>query len=273
MAELTDEDKAALIAGTDAQDASDASKPTNESDPSAEGDQLQDDDSEPEKPAEEEPVLPDDDQPQSFTKQFPNLKGESWDEYGPNLEQAYDNSFKEGLRLQKELDEARKVIANLPAIQEAGTSKNGTSQDATSDFTQLPEIQYIKAIQQRDMRSAFDTFAEAYPQVRETDNFTKFRDAATPIGQVFMATEGREPTYDELFPRIAQYFGWQPAEEDGRRGQALKENLSTGGMSAGPSKPPARGPKVSEAQVDAYLKMFPAKNRADAVKELQEALV
>ncbi len=170
--------------------------------------------------------------------------------------------------------EARKAIANMPVIQDAGTQQQEQQIAPLAGIEQLPEIQYVKAIQQRDMRTAFDKFAEQYPQVREEENFRKFRDAATPMGQAFIAANGRDPTYEELFPMIAGAFAWVPADAEASRGQNLKENLAQGSSgNSGQSRPAPRGPKVTDAQVDVYLRMFPSKSRQDALKELQEALV
>lgn len=268
MAELTDEQKAAAIAGNTAKNVDDLNKGEPAKVVIDESTEEHQPTGEPEKPAEGiEEGEPESTQQTTFTKQFPNLKGESWDTYGSELETAYQNSFTEALRLKKDLDEARKVIANLPVSQEGSESVAVT---ATPDYQQLPEIQYIKAIQQRDMKAAFDSFSESYSQVRDEINFNKFRDAATPVGQAFIATEGREPTYNELFPKIAAFLGWESDPDSGRKGQTIKENLSTTRTNSSAVSTNKRS-KVTDAQVDTYLRMFPAKNRADAVKELEEA--
>lgn len=270
MAEMTDEEKAALVAsGGETKNPLDTKQPSSEE---IEASEEQGEGQKPEKPADE--TKP---EPPTLTKQFSNLKGETWEEYGHELETAYQSSFTEALRIRRELDDARKVIAQLPAIQNAGQPAQPSGQvpnpAAGTEAILTPEIQYAKTLMQRDMRTSFDHFAEQYPQVRDETNFTRFRDAATPVGQAFLAIEGREPTYDELFPRIAAVFGWQPSEAEGKRDQALKESLAAGHSAGGQGRAPSRGPKVTDAQVSAYIRMFPSKNRADAVKELEEALI
>lgn len=263
MADLSDEEKARLIADTDVKDPSEAKKGADE----PVGEQPAVATPPEEKPAEGieegEPESP------AFTKKFPNLKGDTPEEYVPHLEQAYQNSFTEALRLKKDLDEATRKLAQAPPPQPPG--KEPETPPAVEGYDQLPEVQYIKAIQQRDMKTAFDTFAQKYPQVKDEQSFTQFRNAADPLGQAFFVTEGRQPTYDELFPRIAAYLGWQTTEAAGTAGQTIKESLSTVQANSA-TVPKPRQPRVTDAQVDAYLKMYPNKNRADVVKELSEAI-
>ncbi len=266
MAALTDEEKAALIGGTDAKNAEDLNaeegSQTETAETTAEDETEGTTETEAASGAEEQRTL---------EKRFPNLKGDSWDTYGTELETAYQNSFTEALRLKKELDEARAVLANLPTVKDAGEDKPVPPQ-SPAGYDQLPEIQYVRTVQQRDMKVAFDTFSESYPQVREEANFAAFRNAATPIGNAFMATEGREPTYDELFPKIASYLGWESTAAEGQRGQGLKETLGQSGGGGGQTNPPARRAKVTNAQVDAYLKMFPNMPRGDAITQLEAAI-
>lgn len=278
MPELTDEQKVAALMGDEEKHRNplDTTQSTEEPAADAAGAPAEDNTEEPEKPAEGGEASDEAQDNSTFTKQFTNFRGGTWEEYGPELEKAYQNSFTEALRLKKELDErtnelneARRAIAGMPA---GPGAKPDAVQTAVPDLSQIPEVQYIRSIQQRDMRRSFDDFANKYPQVRDEANFNKFRDAATPMGQAFMAAEGREPSYDELFPFIAAAFGWTPADDDARRGSALRETIGQGRSGSGQSKPAPKTSSVSGAQVDAYLRMFPGKNRADALKELQEAV-
>jgi len=263
MADLSDEEKARLIADTDVKDADDAEKEPDE--PVGEAGKPA------ETPEEEKPepgIEEGEPEPSTFTKKFPNLKGDTPEEYVPNLEQAYQNSFTEALRIKKELDEANRKLAQAgPPVPPEQKPEPPTP----DPLSQSPDLQYIKAIRDRDMKMAFDKFADSYPQVRDADNFAKFRDSADPLGQAFFTTEGRQSTYDELFPRIAAYLGWQTEEADARKGQGLKESLSTVRNNSA-TIPKGKQPRVTDAQVDAYLKMYPGKNRNDVVKELSEVI-
>lgn len=261
MPDLTDEEKAELIAGGKVENTeeSEENKPNREEQPAEREDEAEE---KPEKPANEE----ESDQPATFTKQFNNLKGDSWDSYGPELETAYQNSFTEGLRLKKELDEARLALANPPKPEDMEQQQN----------TQLPpEVQqrlaYVDSLQRHDMDTAFNKFREQYPQVLDQSNFDRFQKIATPVGSAFLAENGREPTYPELFDRMAGYLGWTATDDEGRRAQSLKENLGSGSPATGQSKGVKRGPAISDAEVDTYLRFFAGKSREDAIKELVEA--
>lgn len=283
---LTDEEKAALIAQGEGTPPDPAPGTNNDDEVTTEEDEQRanSDDGAPaeeEKPEDagqpadgEAPIDPD-----TFTKQFPNLKGESWEEYGPELETAYNNSFTEGLRLNKELErvngelaEARRVIATgQPAGQAPQGGQPATVTPGATDVSQLPEIQMVRSWATQQMTTAFDKFKGQYPQVLDQDNFKKFTDAATAVGNVFISVNGREPTYDELFAAEANYFGWQPSTVDAAKGSRVRD-AAAGSRVTSTSPQGQRRTRVTDAQVDAYMRMFPNKSRADVVKELEEVV-
>jgi hypothetical protein len=226
--------------------------------------------------------------PATFTKQFPNLKGNDWQEYGPELETAYQNSFTEGIRLKGELDKAlnrvreletglvaqpqppQQPVAAQPPIPPAGQPSPPLPPQAPAPGIQgTAEFQWLQSLQQAEMRRAFGDFMKVYPQVSDTDSFKVFSDAVAPVTDMFSRIEGRQPTYDELFPKIADVLGWQPAAVDGKRGQDIKDS-TTHGSTVSTTAAPARGPAVSDAEMAVFLRLNPGMSRTDALKEISK---
>jgi hypothetical protein len=279
MATLTDEEKAAAILGEEVEPTGDETsteqanldqeeeKPENVETPV-------EDESDEEKPHEEEAET---EKPteSSFTKQFPNLKGETLEEYVPELETAYDNSFKEALRLSKELKDNAAIVEQAKQIVAQGAQSANPAapvNPALSAIDEHPAIKYAKAKQTEDMISAFDDFKKDYPQATDAQAFEQFTKASDGISVALTSALGREPTYKELFPAIAGSLGWQRAVNEDRKNAAIKENASSSRVPSGQSAARPKPQKVSDSQVDAYLKMFTSKTREEAIKELSEVI-
>ena len=282
MAKLSDKDKAAAILGdveepkvpaettepTDTEIQDELDKPEDETteEETSEEEKPTDDETETEEPSDS-----------TFTKQFPNLKGETLEEYVPELETAYDNSFKEALRLSKELkdnaaivEQAKQIVAQAakpadPAAPVAPANSLGNAID------QHPAIKYAQAKQTEDMLTAFDDFKKDYPNATDQQAFEQFTKASDGVNAALTSALGRAPTYKELFPAIAGSLGWQPTKPD-KGGAIIKENASIGRTPSNQAPARPRPPKVSDAQVDTYLKLFTSKTREEAIKELSEVV-
>lgn len=285
MATLTDEERAQAILGEEVEPKAD--EPTAEpADPNEEEieqpevDETEDDASEEEKPADEaeEPAEPAD---STFTKQFPNLKGETQAEYLSELENAYDNSFKEALRLNQVIKDNESTVAQAKQILAQAQApvnqnpENPTVPVAPTAFSAIdehPVIQEYKEQRRTQMMAAFDGFKTEYPQVLDQTNFDTFTKASDGINAALTTALGRKPSDDELFKAIAGSLGWQPVANTSKRDNAIKENASTSRTpSSGAQQPmPPRKPKVSDAEIEAYQKMFTSKTREEAIKDLSE---
>lgn len=266
---LTDEEKVKLVTG-DVEEETPVETTTEPETPSEPEEQpAAEEESEPPKEAEEEPEA------QSFTKQFPNLKGATPEEYIPELETAYRESSNEALRLKKELDdirpaieEAKRIIANQPTPPAGTPPANPSVLETNTD----PNVQYAKQLRDRDMVTAFDEFTKDYPQARETSEFDKFSAASSGVAAGFAASHnGMQPSFPELFNGIAAVLGWQPITATSKKDAAIKD-AGVSSQVTSSTVAPARRPKVTDAQVDAYLKMFTQKSRADAIKDLSEVV-
>lgn len=258
----TDEEIAAEAAAKEAAEAGGHPEPPEGEKPPEEGDE--------EHPAEA---------PATFTKKFSNLKGDDWEAYGQNLEEAYQNSFTEALRLSGELQKKDDEIAQLRATdtqpvqgqppQGAETPGQPVQPQAPNPGIQAtPEFQWLQSQQTASMRASFGKFMEAYPQVKDEANFDAFKKAITPVTDMYARIEGRQPTYEELFPKVADVLGWQPEKVTGTRAQQIKDATSQNGTAGGQGRVPDREPPVSDAELTVFMRMTPGMSRADAVKEI-----
>ena len=261
MAELTDEERAKLVLGEDVEEETPAEPITEtETPPEPEDEPIVEAETE-EKPLEEAPT------DESFTKQFPNLKGETLVDYNRELETAYDNSFKESLRLVEENKQLKAQLAQLP--------QPGVQQQPLApalDPVTASIIEDVKADRTRSMMSAFDEFKKDYPQALETDNFNAFTKASDGVNMALTATLGYKPSWQQLFKGVAGSLGWQPTVNDDKKNNIIKENASSGRSSSSQAPLPPKAPKVPEASIIAYQKMFTSKTREEAIKDLSEVV-
>lgn len=258
MATLTDEEKAAkLLEGVDEPKAQDEPKKETDAE-TTEEESPEEATTEEEKPteAEAEPTAEEESTEEeapapTFTKQFANLKGDSWEEYGPELEKAYQNSFDEGLKLRARITELESIKPEAPAGE----------QPAVPNLDSHPAIAYAQAQMQNDMVNSFNEFAKRYPQARETDSFNKFEAAAKGVSSGIAAAEGRVPTYKELFEKTAQVLNWQPSDQIARKDAAIKE----AGAESSTNSVTKPVPKVSvtEKELEIARKLVGPSNKQD----------
>jgi cell division septum initiation protein DivIVA len=279
MATLTDEERAAAILGEEVEPLGDEpsteleAPETEEAIEQPETETEGEEESEEEKPTEE----PQPEVDSSFTKQFPNLKGETKDEYLASIETAYDNSFKESLRL---FEENKQLKAQLAQAQVAAppapdpANPQAPIQPPAPQFDPATQslLDDVKAERSRSMLTAFDSFKQKYPQVLEQGNFDLFTKASDGVNTALTASQGYKPSWDQLFPAVAGSLGWQPIQDDSKKRAAIKENASaTRTPASGAPQPlPPKKPKVSDAEIEAYQKMFTSKTREEAIKDLSE---
>lgn len=268
MAQLSDKQKAKAILGTEVEPEK-ADEPEAEiTEPTKEETPAEEETSEQEKPIEDEEP-----EASTFTKQFPNLKGDTPEEYLTELEKTHDLSFKEALRLNEENKQLRAQLtqptqqqAPAPTQPEVPTAPPAPVPQTYTD----PALQYAKTMQTRDMMSAFDDFKTKYPQATDQADFDRFTKASDGVAAALTSALGRTPTYSELFPAIAGSLGWAPSNPT--KDAAIKDNASSQRTTGSQSPTAPRKAKVSDAQVDAYLKMYTSKTREEAVKELSEVI-
>lgn len=262
MATLTDEEKAQkMVEEVETPKGEDETKDQAEEATNQEEEATEESKEEEEKPAELE-------EESTFTKQFTNLKGDSWEEYGPELEKAYQNSFGEGLKLNQQLQEKDKTIAEL----QAQISQPPAEQTTPLSSEAQAILDRAKAREDREVVTAFAEFAKSYPQAQEiaTNNelFKQFEVASTAVANAL----GAGTPYPELFEKTAQLLGWQPSDKNARKDAALKDAAAAPSTqnSAPKSKPKTN---VTEAQLEMAKKFFPNAKDSELVKELSQTLI
>ena len=273
MATLTDEEKVkALLGEVEGENPDD---PAEEHDPTEneEVPEAAEVESEEEKPVEEETETDSSftKNSQEFKKQFPNLKGETPAEYLPELEKAYDNSFKESLRLVEENKQLKARLSQQPVQTDAANPQPPVN-PVVAAIDEHPDIVYARSKRTADMLAAFDDFKQKYPQATEQQAFEQLTKASDGINVALTNALGRAPTYRELFPAIAGSLGWQPAVDTAKKNAVIKENAASSRSPGSQSAAAKRPSKVTDAQVDMYLKLSPSKTREEAIKELSEVV-
>lgn len=291
MATLTDEEKIAALLGGEGETtpqpdegnkgAAGAEEPASgpESEEGAAEPGTEPDLTEEEKPPKEDEEEGPDEATVTFTKKFSNLKGETWEDYGQNLEEAYQNSFTEALRLDGELKKKDAELAQLraavatppPMPPDPGQVQPVTQPLPPAQPTGIqgtPEYQWLQSQQAASMRESFGKFMEVYPQVKDTANFDAFKKALDPVTGMFVQIEGRQPTYEELFPKVADVLGWQPEKVAGNKAQTIKDTMSQSSPTSGQARIPEKEPPVSDAELTVFMRLNPSISRNDAVKEI-----
>lgn len=139
-------------------DDSDESDDEDDSD-DAEGEDADDDDSD------EEEETPE------FTKAFEQIKGDSPEEYIPNLEEAYRKSSAQGKTLHKEkedlqgrLDLVTEAVAKNPELAKA--LEDATAEGATPP-TVDPALQELRQQREQEMTKSYEDFVTDHPELNE----------------------------------------------------------------------------------------------------------
>lgn len=203
--------------------------------------------------------------PPAFVKEFDYIKGDTPEEYAKNLESAYKNSSSEALRLKDEL-------ANRTAPPAVPTSEPETPDSDDLPFPTSPLELWAQQNLDERINQAYDGFKKVFPQVLETDNFTKFSQRVSVLSKTIMADEKRLASPEELYETAAYSLGWSktsdPVDSKDKLNEALKNNAASGKpTSAAPGKAPIR-PKISEAMMKMNRQMYPGKTDAEIIEEL-----
>lgn len=273
MADLTDEEKAKQVLGEVESEKStdeittESGTSTDTEDDNQETDEAQIEEETPseEQSTEDESETKAETVPESLTKKFPNLKGDTLDTYVGSLEEAYQNSFTESLRLNNENKELRAQLAT-PTPPVAVASPEAAPVSPTSPLDSIPEIRMLRAQMNQSMKTSFEDFSKEYPQALDPSDFERFQKASDGVSVAFQAIEGRDPTWPELFKGIAGTLGWQAASVTNKKEAALKDAVSSS-QSSSATLPPAKRSKVSDAEAAVYMRMMNV-SKETALKDL-----
>ena len=253
--EVTDEDLAKLKADADSKEEVEVAKPDESS---KEADTEKEEKPDPsDKADEEKPESPP--ETPSFTKKFPNIKGDDPKEYIPNLEKAYESSTSEAIRLKTENDELKTRLEEKPE-----------QSDETAPAAD-PAVQYARDMMQSDANKAFEKFAGDYPQVRDLDTFDKFRSVVAKASDALAEAKGSRPTFEEAYYEAARILKWDKEDKDEKLAGAVKETAATSKTNSSTKSAPKTS--VTDKEIKVGRNMFPGKSDSEIRKELETVKV
>lgn len=197
-----------------------------------------------------------------FVKEFPQIKGDTPEEYARNLEIAYSNSTAEAMRL--------KSSTEVPSV--SPTSDPAPQQDPIDIDNVDPVALYAKQQMDSEIAAAYEDFKKDYSQVEELASYQNFTKTVGVMSRTILETEGRLASPGELYSKAAVALGWEktslPSSKE-KLGMAIKDSGSTSKTpTASGQKPPVRS-KVTQAMIDANKKMYPGKSDDEIRKELE----
>lgn len=246
--------------------------PPKEEDEPSEDDEPADDPDEPDdepddpvdEPAADEPDNPD--EPAAFVKEFPNIKGDTPEEYAKNLEISYRNSTGEALRLKDELDKNQPAPPVAPPTQPPAEGASPAPKSAA-------ELYADKQLN-KEITAAYDVVKENYPQVSEPDKYAQFTAKVAVFSRTILETENRLADPSELYDMATTSLGWKKKDDDAplddkdKLAMAAKDSAASSKTTSGPTPPKPKTPKVSEAQLKLNRKMYPGKTDKEIIEEL-----
>lgn len=191
-----------------------------------------------------------------YVKEFPNIKGDSLEDYARGLEQAYKNSTTEALRLKGELDKKPATVTETTETEEIDTSD--------------PVTLFMKQKMDEEISEAFSSFQKTYPQaVPGTPEYAQFVTEVGTLSQTILASQKRLASPKELYTKAAVILGWEPDTVDGKDklGIALKGQAGSS-KTTSTIKTPKKS-KVTDQMVAANKLMYPLKTDAEIREELE----
>lgn len=139
-----------------------------------------------------------------FEKKFPQLKGDTLEEYTVSLEKAYRNSSTEGQRLKLRVDELEKQLA-------AGKTED-TETKKTDNADEDPALTHYKQELVKKQKEEYDNFVSELSDKGieledEPELAKKLTDAVGVVSATIKATENRIPSMDEALRKAWKIVG------------------------------------------------------------------
>lgn len=192
----------------------------------------------------------------SFVKEFPNIKGDTPEEYAKNLEEAYKNSTAEAMRL-KGLAEKGKPKEEEPEGEKP----------APSNYLEM----YAQQKLDDDITKSYAAFKIDYPQVDDDTEYAKFTRTVETLTNTIMTSESRVAPPSELYSKAAVILGWEkqsaPTDKE-KLAMAVKDKTGTSKTSSSGKKGVSKS-KVTDAMIAVNRAMYPGKTDAQIREELE----
>lgn len=206
-----------------------------------------------------------DEEPSEFVKEFPNIKGETLDEYARGLETAYKNSTAEALRLKKLVEQGQQADQDT-------TGKVGDVDDKQQADLSDPINLYMKQKMDEEISAAYTDFAKQFDQVHDQHEYGRFTNTVAQLSQTILQTEQRLAPPRELYSKAAVILGWQPNDAVDSKDKlriAVKNRTAVSRTSSASKGKVAKKSKVTDQMIAANRLMYPDKTDAQIREELE----
>jgi hypothetical protein len=261
-AKVTEEDlrkdkEAAEVESSKEQDETAADETSEEeSEETSEGDGKTGDQTE-EEESEESDQTESDEDTSEFVKEFPNIKGDTLEDYAREMEKTLHLSNAEGKRLSDEL--------------KANTSTTTKTDESEEDSGPVdPRLLYVDRLVNNDAQKAFTEFKKTYPQADDPAEYAKFESEVAALSGYYISRK-QMLTAEELYPRVASILGWDPATDrvnsNDKLGIALKNKAAVSKTSS--SAKQVKKSKVTDAMLAFNRLAYPNKTDEEIRKELE----
>lgn len=213
------------------------------------------------------------DEDDSFKKRFTQFEGDDPTTYSKNLEDGYENSSKEAVRLSREnkalkatVDKVNELIAKNPELAKAITDGTPATNTATTLTQQDPAILWAQTQMRQTWEKEYKDFASEHPDIETDVELAEALDTKLAIVRdVVLASEKRQVGMGEGLEMAWKLLGKTDDKQEKIR-MAAKDSASQG-KSQGGRKADAPKPKFSEAQISVAMDMLNV-SREEAIKQL-----
>ncbi len=228
---------------------------------------LEDSDDEDSDSDDDEETEEEDDEEPDFKKRYTQIKGDTADEYIPNLETAYKNSSAEAVRLkqqvtdlQKQMDDITALVANSPELAEQ--IKEGKAPAVATDPALLKARQDMESQNKKEYAAFVDSHPEleSDPELQKQvfDEIRDFAEVAQKKNRVLGMKEALTMAWTSL--------GLKESKEEKVRMKA--KDTAARSKNAGAKKTVKAKVEFTEAQIGAGLRMGLGKTRQEVIKKL-----
>lgn len=192
-----------------------------------------------------------------FVKEFPNIKGETLEDYAREMEKTLQLSNAEGKRLSDELKTFQ--------------SKDTKAEESEEDSGPIDPLRlYMDRMVSNDAQKVFSEFKKSYPQADDPAEYAKF-EAETAALSGYYISKKQMLTAEELYPKVASILGWEPAankvDNKDRLNVALKGQAAVTKTTS--SAKQVKKSKVTDAMIAFNRLAYPNKTDDEIRKELE----
>lgn len=240
-------------------------------DDSKKGAEDEDDDSDDDDSDDDDSSDDEDEDDDDFKKAFSQIKGDTPEEYLPNLEEAYRKSSSEGKRLSTEMKEVTDrnqaimaAIASDPELAEKldKVLKN-TSGDKAILPTEDPALAYARTEMRKTMETEYQAFVDEHPEAETDPELQQELLEAMQDYKEVQQKRGRLPGMGEALRKAWVIIG----KDDTKERVRVKAKETASKTKTNSNKKSSKKPEFTEAQLAVAKKLgLTEKQLAESVK-------